>query len=188
MIIYKTTNATANKQYYTLVHISTHHSLLTLRPGPRPRSTSSTSSTSTPINPPLQSPLLEPDPLDAPAIIPGHVPIPLCAVVALGGQTAVDVALDVVAVAEGFVEEAARVAFVQGGHDLFAVWTGLGYFIFRFHFGCLLVYMCCSGILRSVLVKREDCRDKHVLALYGVCRWECIFSQSGLEVESSRVE
>lgn len=131
MIIYKPRNATS---LHAILYTNTLNSftyppqekqlsLFTLRP--RPRSSSTTSTTSTPLNPPLQSPLLEPDFLDAPAVIPGHVPIPLCAVVALARQTAVDVALDVVAVAEGFVEEAAGVAFVQGGHDLFAVWMGL---------------------------------------------------------------
>lgn len=74
--------------------------------------------------PPLSSPLISPDLLDAPPIRPRAVPVALRPLVPLPRQTLVHVALDVVAVPEGFVQEAPRVALVEGGHDLFAVWRG----------------------------------------------------------------
>lgn len=69
----------------------------------------------------LESPLLSPDLLDPLPVIPSLVPILLCALIPLRGETFVDVALDVVAIAQGFVKESASVTFVESGHDLFAV-------------------------------------------------------------------
>lgn len=69
----------------------------------------------------VQLPLLSPDLLDPPPIAARLVSVPLGPVVPFRRETAVHLALDVVAVAEGLVEEPASVAFVEGGHDLLAV-------------------------------------------------------------------
>lgn len=68
--------------------------------------------------------LPRPDLLDAPPVGPRLVPVPFGSVVAFGREAAVYLALDVIAVADGFVEESARVAFVEGCHDFLAVCRG----------------------------------------------------------------
>ena len=49
-------------------------------------------------------------------------PVLLALLEPLAGQAPIDFALDVVAAADRFVQEATGVALVKGGHDFFAVW------------------------------------------------------------------
>lgn len=72
----------------------------------------------------FNSPLARPDVFNAPPVAPGLVSISLCPVIPLCRKTLVHLPLDVIAIAHCFVEESACVAFVQRGHDFFAVWWG----------------------------------------------------------------
>lgn len=73
----------------------------------------------------IQGPLFSPDFLDALPLVACVVAIVLCPVVSFHREAFVDFALDIVAVTKGFVDEASGVAFVEGCHDLLAVYRTL---------------------------------------------------------------
>lgn len=70
----------------------------------------------------IQGPLFSPDLLNAPSVVARIVAVVLGPIGPFHGKTFVHFALDIIAVAEGFVDESACVTFVEGCHDLLAVY------------------------------------------------------------------
>jgi len=100
-----------------IVQKATHNSLLRgLRIWARSSSSSSIRSRRH-----FLAPLSSPDLLDTRTFASRFVSIALSSIRSLGWKTFVHIALDIVAVSDGLVEESSGVTFVEGCHDFLAV-------------------------------------------------------------------